>query len=125
MPHYSTILYNTVACYSLERRPFGPGERPHAIGSWSESQPSRKSSICKRLHGDGHFMMFSGLLSQIEKHNRLNISRNAIGAMKDFEKVGDLSSHSRRFNAPATDIDPLRQSLRVASEDLLHLSGQG
>lgn len=74
---------------------------------------------------DDHFMMFSGLLSQIEKHNRLSISRNAIGALKDFKKLGDLSSHSRRFNARATDIDPLRQSLRVASEDLLHLSGQG
>ena len=73
---------------------------------------------------DGNFMMLNGLVSKIESSNILNISRNAVAALKKIKVLGDLSAHSRRYNAKASDIDPLRHDLRVAAEDLLHLSGQ-
>ena len=73
---------------------------------------------------DGNFLMLSGLVSKIESANVLNISRNAVNAMKRIKVLGDLSAHSRRYNAKASDIDPLRHDLRVATEDLLHLSRQ-
>ena len=73
---------------------------------------------------DGNFLMLNGLVSKIESGNVLNISRNALNAMKKIKVLGDLSAHSRRYIAKASDIDPLRHGLRVAAEDLLHLSGQ-
>lgn len=73
---------------------------------------------------DGNFLMLNGLVSKIESANVLNISRNAITALKKIKALGDLSAHSRRYNAKASDIEPLRHDLRVAVEDLLHLSGQ-
>ncbi|MFZ1961944.1 MAG: DUF4145 domain-containing protein [Roseiarcus sp.] len=73
---------------------------------------------------DGNFMMLNGLVSKIESLNILNISRNAVAALKNIKVLGDLSAHSRRYNAKASDIEPLRHDLRVAAEELLHLSGQ-
>jgi hypothetical protein len=73
---------------------------------------------------DGNFLMLNGLVSKIESANILNISRNAIAALKKIKVLGDLSAHSRRYNAKASDIDPLRHDLRVVTEDLLHLSKQ-
>ena len=78
-----------------------------------------------RIKGaDGNFLMLNGLVSKIESSNVLNIGRNAVAALKKIKALGDLSAHSRRYNAKASDIDPLRHDLRVAAEDLLHLSGQ-
>ena len=37
LPHYSTVLYSTVACYSLEGRHLDSGEGLHAIGiKWDQ-----------------------------------------------------------------------------------------
>jgi hypothetical protein len=73
---------------------------------------------------DGNFLMLNGLVSKIDSANALNVSRNAVAALKRIKILGDLSAHSRRYNAKASDINPLRHDLRVAAEDLLHLSGQ-
>lgn len=73
---------------------------------------------------DGNFMMFSGLLSAIEKNNQLGMSRNCIKALKDFKKLGDLSAHNRRFNARKNDVDRIRDDIRIACEELLHLCKQ-
>ena len=73
---------------------------------------------------DGNFMMFSGLLGGIERDNTLGLSRNCIKGLKDFKKLGDLSAHNRRFNARQNDIDRIRDDIRIASEELLHLCKQ-
>lgn len=73
---------------------------------------------------DDNFMMFSGLLGKIKKDNALGMSRNCIKALKDFKKLGDLSAHNRRFNARQNDIDRIRDDIRIASEELLHLCKQ-
>lgn len=72
---------------------------------------------------DGNFYMFSGLLLVLENDKSLNISRVAIQGLRDFKRLGDLSAHNRRFNARISDIDRISTSLRIASEELLHLAG--
>lgn len=77
-----------------------------------------------KLKGDdGHFMMFSGLKSIIEKDSKINLGRNTSQGLNDFKRLGDSSAHSRRFNARKVDIDNIASGLRYACEELLHLSG--
>jgi len=72
---------------------------------------------------DGHFLMFGGLLSHFEQDSTFHPSRNALKGLRDFKSLGDLSAHNRRFNARRDDIDRVRDGLRVAAEELLHLAG--
>jgi len=71
--------------------------------------------------GDGHFLMFSGLLRYLESDRSITIGRNGIKGLKDFKLLGDLSAHNRRFLARRDDIDRIRDGMRVAAEELLHL----
>lgn len=76
-------------------------------------------------NSDGYYLMFSGLLARVEGSNQLNVGRNALKGLKHFKKIGDLSAHNRRFNATKPDLDSIQSDLRIASEDLLHIAGQG
>lgn len=73
---------------------------------------------------DDYYLMFSGLLSYLENDNQINVSRNTLKGLKAFKKLGDLSSHNRRFNARQLDIDRIRDDLRISCEELLHLAKQ-
>lgn len=73
--------------------------------------------------GDGSFMMFSGLLNVVENDKDLSMSRNGLVGLKDFKKLGDLSAHNRRFSAREDDITRIRDGIRVAAEELLHIAG--
>lgn len=73
--------------------------------------------------GDSYFMMLNGLISFLERDSSMNLGRNAAKGLKDFKQLGDLSAHNRRFNACQNDIDRVRDGLRIASEELLHLAG--
>jgi len=72
---------------------------------------------------DGHFMMLNGLITFLEGDTSVHLGRNAAKGLKDFKQLGDLSAHNRRFNARRDDIDRVRDGLRVAAEELLHLAG--
>lgn len=74
-------------------------------------------------NSDGRFMMFSGLLAKIEAERRFNIGRNTLEGLKAFKRLGDQSAHDRRFNARHDDIARVRDGIRVACDDLLHLAG--
>lgn len=73
---------------------------------------------------DGNFLMLKGMVAKIKSANALNIGRNAQAGLERIKELGDLSAHSRRYNARASDIDLIKHDLRVVIEDLLHLSGQ-
>lgn len=73
---------------------------------------------------NGNFLMFSGLLAKMEASTVVTLSRNGQRGLNGFKKLGDLSAHNRRFNARLSDIDRIRDGMRVASEELLHLAGQ-
>jgi len=72
---------------------------------------------------DGNYRMFAALLSQVQSGTGISLSRNGLKGLKDFKRLGDLSAHNRRYNALRTDIDRVRDDIRVASEELLHLAG--
>lgn len=72
---------------------------------------------------DGNFHMLSGLVSVLEKDKSISLSRNGLRGLRDFKALGDLSAHNRRFNAQASDIDRVRDGLRVTVQELLHLAG--
>jgi len=77
----------------------------------------------KLKNSDGQFHMFSGLKAVIENDQHITLSRNTLQGLNDFKKLGDLSAHSRRFNARKNDIDRIIAGIRVAGEEFLHLSG--
>lgn len=71
---------------------------------------------------DGNFFMFSDLLRVLLNDSNFNVSRNAQNGLKNFKALGDQSAHNRRFNARTDDIDRVRDGMRVAAEELLHLA---
>lgn len=73
-------------------------------------------------NADGNFYMFSDLLRILLSDKAFNLGRNAQQGLKDFKKLGDLSAHSRRYNARSTDIEHIQNGIRIASEELLHLA---
>lgn len=73
-------------------------------------------------NADGNFFMFAELLRAITSDTAFNVSRNGRKGLDDFKKLGDLSAHNRRFNAQRSDVDRIRDGMRVAAEELLHLA---
>jgi hypothetical protein len=71
---------------------------------------------------DGNFLMLSGLLDRLEKDSSIHVSRNGLAGLKAFKTLGDLSAHNRRFNARQSDIERIRDGLRVSVEELVHLA---
>ena len=71
---------------------------------------------------DSHFMMFSGLLNSIENDSSFNLGRDSLRGLKKLKALGDRSAHNRRYNARRNDLDNARDGIRLASEELLHLS---
>jgi integrase len=71
---------------------------------------------------DGNFLMLNGLVSFFEKDTTFNVGRSGMKGLRDFKTLGDLSAHSRRFNAQKEDIDRVRDGLRVVVEELIHLA---
>ncbi len=71
---------------------------------------------------DGHFFMLSGLIGKVENDPAVHLGREAMKGLKAFKKLGDQSAHNRRFIARRDDILRVRDGLRLAAEDLLHLA---
>jgi hypothetical protein len=71
---------------------------------------------------DSNFFMLADLLNVFENDKSFHLSRNGQQGLRDFKKLGDLAAHNRRFNARKEDIDRVRDGIRVASEELLHLA---
>jgi len=71
---------------------------------------------------NGQFRMLGDLTDHAIADTTLNLTRNSQKGLKDFKKLGDLSAHNRRYLAKANDIDRVRDGLRVACEELLHLA---
>lgn len=70
----------------------------------------------------GHFLMLSGLIEKVDNDQVIHLGREAMAGLKAFKKLGDQSAHNRRFLARRSDIIRVRDGLRIAAEDLLHLA---
>ena len=70
----------------------------------------------------GQFKMFSDLLNQLLGDRRVHLSRNAASGLKVLKRLGDQSAHNRRYNARRSDIDRVRDDLRLVVEELLNVA---
>lgn len=71
----------------------------------------------------GYFFTFDELIQVASKDHALNLGRDTIKALTENKRLGDQSAHNRRFTARRGDIDSLKQGLRIAVEELVHLCG--
>jgi hypothetical protein len=71
----------------------------------------------------GDFFYLSGLIQQTLEESAWNLGRNTKKAMPALKNVGDLSAHSRRYNAHRSDIDNIILPLRVVVQELVYLAG--
>lgn len=71
----------------------------------------------------GDFYYLSDLISLALSESSWNLSRNSRQSMPKLKAVGDLSAHSRRYNAHRSDIDNIIPDLRVVVQEFLYLAG--
>lgn len=71
---------------------------------------------------DNCFMMFSGLLSFLEKDKNINVGRQTMKGLSDFKAIADSSAHNRRFNASKKDIDDKIGGVQLAVSELRQLA---
>src|SRR5450755_1891585 len=71
----------------------------------------------------GDFPFLSDLITYTLKETSWNLSRNAKQALPKLKNVGDLSAHSRRYNAQRADIDKVISDLRIVVQELIYLAG--
>jgi Domain of unknown function (DUF4145) len=72
---------------------------------------------------DGNYLMLKDLVDRITSDKSWNLSRETKQALPLLKSLGDRSAHNRRYLAKKADIDKVLHGLRVAADDLLHLSG--
>lgn len=76
----------------------------------------------KNSHGD--FMQLDELVRCTLAEGTWNLGRDAKRALRsDLKSIGDMSAHSRRYNAHRPDIDKLRHGFRILCQELIYLSG--
>ncbi len=73
----------------------------------------------------GDFLFLDDLIDFFlsESTWNLSLSRNTKKGLKQLKALGDLSAHSRRYNANRHDLDKVINDLRVTAEELLYLAG--
>ncbi len=70
----------------------------------------------------GDFFYLSDLITHTLKETKWNLGRNAKQALPKLKSVGDLSAHSRRYNAHRYDIDKIIHDLRISTQELIYLA---
>jgi hypothetical protein len=71
----------------------------------------------------GDFPMLAELIDRTLGDPSWNLSRDTKAVLPKVKALGDRAAHNRRFMARKPDIENLTDGLRVAVDDLLHLSG--
>lgn len=70
----------------------------------------------------GNFYFCSELIDYLLAENKLwTIGRNTKNALPIIKSKGDMSAHNRRYNAQKSDIDQIKDGLRVTIEELIHV----
>jgi hypothetical protein len=71
---------------------------------------------------DGNYFPLKLLIAICLKEDAWTLSRNARDHLPKLKNIGDLSAHNRRFLATKSDIDRIHDGVRLAVEELIHLS---
>jgi hypothetical protein len=84
----------------------------------------KQGALSEITDANGNLFQLSNLIKRLESATAFSVSRQTKQAAPHLKDIGDWSAHNRRHRARQTDIDAVIKHLRVASSDLLHLSGQ-
>jgi hypothetical protein len=71
----------------------------------------------------GDFLPLADLVGATLQESSWNLGRNSKKALPKLKKLGDLSAHSRRYNARRDDVDRIREDFRLVCEELLYVAG--
>jgi hypothetical protein len=77
----------------------------------------------KIKNSQGDFLYLDDLIDCALNEASWNLGRNSKRALPKLKKIGDLSAHSRRYNAHLKDIEKLIVDIRVVVQELIYLSG--
>jgi hypothetical protein len=69
----------------------------------------------------GCFFYLSELIVELRAEKSWTLGRNTSSGLSGMKKLGDMSAHNRRFNAKKSDIDKVKDELRIVIEELVHL----
>jgi hypothetical protein len=86
-----------------------------------------KHGNADRAKRDGNFLMLSELIDELLKVDAepsgWNLSRKCKEALPRIKRKADMAAHARTYLARRHDVDDIRDDLRIAVEDLIHISG--
>jgi len=70
----------------------------------------------------GDFPYLSQLITYALNETKWHLTRNTKQALSKLKNIGDLSAHSRYYNAHRADIDKIIDDLRVSVQELIHIA---
>jgi hypothetical protein len=71
-------------------------------------------------NGQGFYFYLSDLINELVNNSALfRLGRNTIQSLPKLKKLGDLSAHNRRYTAKKSDIDNVKDELRICLEELI------
>jgi hypothetical protein len=70
----------------------------------------------------GEFLYLKDLIDKLLQEKDFNLGRNAKKGLGNLKMVGDLSAHSRRYNANREDIDKVASDFRIVCQELIYLA---
>lgn len=71
---------------------------------------------------DGNFFSLKDLITSTLSETSWNLSRNTKNALHKLKEIGDLSAHSRRYNAHQKDVEPLLRDIRIVVQEFIYLA---
>lgn len=76
----------------------------------------------KIQNSQGNYFWLDDLIDRAINEQMWNLSRNTKRALPKLKNIGDLSAHSRRYNAHLKDIEPLISDVRVVVQEFIYLA---
>ena len=70
----------------------------------------------------GDFLVLDEIIDKTLSELSWNLTRNSKRALPRLKKVGDLSAHSRRYNAHYKDIEAIIDDVRVVVQEFVYLA---
>lgn len=76
----------------------------------------------KIMNSQGDFLVLDEMIDKTLTEPAWNLTRNTKKALPRLKKIGDLSAHSRRYNAHFKDIESLLDDVRVVVQEFIYLA---
>lgn len=78
---------------------------------------------CRIKDPNGDFESLDVLIARTLAEPKWNLTRNTKRGLPKLKWIGDLSAHSRRYNAHRLDIDKIADDVRVVVQELVSIAG--